>query len=106
MRSYTASTLNIRRVALPGQASCSGLVRLRARRSVITPAAMQTAASIALAHGGEGLFPERERSRHRYVPGAFFIIARRRETADSAGGIREETHLVRHFSSTAGTEPT
>ena len=34
-----ASTLNIRPAALPGQASCSGLVRWRALRSVITPVA-------------------------------------------------------------------
>jgi hypothetical protein len=38
-RSCTASTLNIRPAALPGQASCSGLVRWHALRSVITPVA-------------------------------------------------------------------
>jgi hypothetical protein len=52
-QSYTASTLNIRKVALLGPASCSGLVRWRALRSGTMPAAMQTGASIALGRGGK-----------------------------------------------------
>lgn len=84
-RSCTASTLNIRKVALPGPASCSGLVRWRALRSVITPVAMQMAASIALGCGGKECFAghERERSRHRFVPVAAFLSSRRGQATDS-----------------------
>jgi hypothetical protein len=50
---FTASTWRIRPVAWRGPASCSGLVQWRALRSVITPVAMQMAASIALGCGGK-----------------------------------------------------
>ena len=45
-----------RAAALPGQASCLGLVRWRALRSVITLVANETVASIALECGGKGSF--------------------------------------------------
>jgi hypothetical protein len=54
-QSCTASMLSIRWVALLGPASCSGLVRWHALRSGTMPAAMQTAASIALGRGGKGV---------------------------------------------------
>ena len=47
---YTASTLNIRKVALPEPASCSGLSQWHALRSVITPAAIE------MEYGGKGCF--------------------------------------------------
>ena len=82
-RSYIASTLNIRPVAWRGPASCSGLVRWRALRSVITPVAMQMVASIALGCGGKGLF-RGSRARKKPSPlrpgGGFFIVPTRQAT--------------------------
>jgi hypothetical protein len=70
-QSCTASMLSIRWVALLGPASCSGLVRWHAPRSGTMPAAMQTAASIALGSGGKALVcgsqPWRGRRQARFV---------------------------------------
>jgi len=44
---------------------------------------MQMAASIALGRGGKGLFRERERSRHDFVPVAAFLSSRRGHATDS-----------------------
>ena len=73
--SCTASTLNILPAALPGQASCLSLGRWRAPRSIITPAAMQMVASIALEAGGKG-FVWRRKKPSPLRPGGGFLLFR------------------------------
>ena len=62
---------------MPGQASCSGPVRWRAQRSVITPVAMQMVASIALGRGGKGFvgrITSEKEAVYRFVPVAAFVV--------------------------------
>ena len=87
-------------VALPGQASCSGLVRWRALRSVITPVATEMVASIALGRGGKALVcgstSEKEAVTASSRRRLFYCPVRRTGDRDVAAS-RHEPHLVCHF---------
>ncbi|MGY3584121.1 hypothetical protein ACVIGB_006820 [Bradyrhizobium sp. USDA 4341] len=70
-------------VALPGLASCYGLVRWRARRSGTTPVAMQMVAPTALGHGGKALVCVLREG--TAVPARGFLVGRRQATLRSDG---------------------
>ena len=86
--------------ALPAQASCLGLVRWHALRCVITPVAMQTAASIALECGGKALVcgTRTRKDRYRFFPAEpFYRPGAEDRRPRPAAASRHEAHLVCHF---------